>query len=59
MLAKNGVKQSISRQGNCFDNAEIESFFGTLKTEYFDLTGPNSVDQLEAGLHEYVFLHNN
>ena len=35
MLAQRGVKQSISRKGNCFDNAVIESFFGTLKAEYF------------------------
>ena len=31
MLAQRGVKQSISRKGNCFDNAVIESFFGTPK----------------------------
>ena len=34
MLAHHGVKQSMSRRGNCFDNAVIESFFGTLKAEY-------------------------
>ena len=28
ILAKNGVKQSMSRKGNCFDNAAIESFIG-------------------------------
>ena len=33
MLAQRGVKQSMSRKGNCFDNAVIESFFGTLKAE--------------------------
>ena len=31
MLANHGVTQSMSRKGNCFDNAVIESFFGTLK----------------------------
>ena len=31
MLAQRGVKQSMSRKGNCFDNAVIESFFGILK----------------------------
>ena len=35
LLAQRGVKQSMSRKGNCFDNAAIESFFGTLKAEYF------------------------
>jgi len=33
MLARRGVKQSMSRKGNCFDNAAIESFFGALKAE--------------------------
>ena len=28
MLASCGVTQSMSRKGNCFDNAAIESFFG-------------------------------
>ena len=35
MLVGYGVTQSMSRKGNCFDNAAIESFFGTLKTEFF------------------------
>ncbi len=50
MLARRGVKQSMSRKGNCFDNAAIESFFGTLKAEYFHLAAPNSLDALEAGV---------
>lgn len=37
-LARYGMKQSMSRKGNCFDNAAMESFFGTLKAEYFHLT---------------------
>ena len=58
MLAQRGVKQSMSRKGNCFDNAVIESFFGTLKAEYFHLESPNSVDELEAGVHDYVRNYN-
>ena len=34
MLVRRGVKQSMSRKGNCLNNATIESFFGTLKAEY-------------------------
>lgn len=49
MLARRGVKQSMSRKGNCFDNAAIESFFGTLKAEYFRLAAPTSIDALEEG----------
>lgn len=33
MLVRRGFEQSMSRKGNCFDNAAIESFFGTLKAE--------------------------
>lgn len=58
MLAQLGVTQSMSRKGNCFDNAVIESFFGTLKAEYFHLASPNSVDELEAGVHDYVRYYN-
>ena len=58
MLAQLGVTQSMSRKGNCFDNAVIESFFGTLKAEYFHLASPDSVDELEAGVHDYVRYYN-
>jgi putative transposase len=59
MLATCGVTQSMSRKGNCFDNAVIESFFGTLKAEYFHLAAPSSLDALEAGVHDYIRYYNN
>ena len=46
MLARRGVTQSMSRKGNCFDNAVIESFFGTLKAEYFHLATLGSLEEL-------------
>ena len=58
MLARRGAKQSMSRKGNCFDNAAIESFFGTLKAEYFHLERPDSIDALEACVHDYVQYYN-
>ena len=36
-LKLNGIKQSMSRKGNCLDNSVMESFFGVLKTELFYL----------------------
>lgn len=33
LLAHHGMRVSMSRKGNCYDNAPVESFFGTLKTE--------------------------
>jgi transposase InsO family protein len=44
----------MSRKGNCFDNAAIESFLGTLKAEYFHLARPSGIEELEAGVHDYV-----
>jgi putative transposase len=35
-LQQHGVEQSMSRKGNCYDNALMESFWATLKTECFD-----------------------
>lgn len=35
-LGDNGFSQSMSRRGNCYDNAMMESFWATLKTECFD-----------------------
>jgi putative transposase len=52
VLASCGITQSMSRKGNCIDKAAIESFFGTLKIEYFHLAPLSSLDALEAGVHE-------
>ncbi len=35
ILAEHGIIQSMLRKGDCLDNAEMESFFGRLKTECF------------------------
>ena len=42
MLREKGIRQSMSRKGNCLDNAVIENFFGILKSELLG-TIPNSV----------------
>jgi len=54
LLAKNGVEQSMSRKGNCLDNAAMESFFGTLKSAFFYLNKFSSVEDLHAGLESYI-----
>jgi putative transposase len=38
LLADGDITVSMSRKGNCWDNAAMESFFGTLKSECVDLT---------------------
>jgi len=58
LLAKHAVTQSMSRKGNCLDNAAMESFFGTLKAEFFHLNQFASVAQLQAGLARYIHYYN-
>ena len=47
LLKKNGIIQSMSRKGNCLDNAIIENFFGTLKSEMFYLKKFDSIEELK------------
>ncbi len=58
MISQYGLTQSMSRKGNCFDNAAIESFFGTLKAEFFHLTEFDSIEQLDAEVHDYIRYYN-
>jgi transposase InsO family protein len=58
MLAQRQVVQSMSRKGNCLDNAAMESFFGTLKTEFFYLNKFTSVAQLQKELADYIHYYN-
>jgi transposase InsO family protein len=57
-LRDNRIKQSMSRKGNCHDNAPMESFFGLLKSEFFHLKKFASLDELEAGLAKYIHYYN-
>jgi putative transposase len=57
-LQQRSITQSMSRRGNCLDNATMESFFGTLKSEFFDITKFTSLDELKIGLDEYIRYYN-
>jgi len=57
-LKKRGIVQSMSRKGNCHDNAAMESFFGVLKSEFFYLNKFTSIEQLEAGIIDYIGYYN-
>ena len=50
--------QSMSRKGNCLDNAVIENFWGTLKTEWFYLTKFHSVEQFLEQLENQIHYYN-
>lgn len=47
VLRDNGIPQRMSRKGNCLDNAVMENFFGTLKSELFYLNKYESIKQLK------------
>ncbi|MEY4963835.1 MAG: hypothetical protein RLZZ323_1154 [Bacteroidota bacterium] len=59
LLKQKGIIQSMSRRGNCLDNAIIENFFGILKSELFYLKKYNSLDQLKKEIKEYINYYNN
>lgn len=57
-LKQHGLIQSMSRKGNCLDNAVMESFFGILKSECFYSEEFESVDELEETLKDYIHYYN-
>lgn len=57
-LREAGLKQSMSRKGNCYDNAVIESFFGTLKAECLHLEEHRSISELRVAIEEYIDYYN-
>ena len=59
LLEENGITQSMSRKGNCYDNAAMESFFGHLKSELLYLQEFESVDHFKRELIAYIDYYNN
>ena len=58
-LKAHGMTQSMSRKGNCLDNAVMENFFGTLKSECFYLREFRSVSALRKAVEDYIHYYNN
>jgi putative transposase len=54
LLKDNKLLCSMSRKGECLDNAVAESFFGTLKTELVDHEDYRSKDEAKKSLFEYI-----
>mgnify|MGYP001474579723 CR=1 FL=1 len=59
MLREKGVRQSMSRKGNCLDNAVIENFFGLLKSELLYLQEFQSMEHFRQELVAYLDYYNN
>jgi putative transposase len=53
MLKEKGITQSMSRKGNCLDNAVIENFFSIIKSELFYLNKYNDIDELKKDIKYY------
>jgi len=57
-LKGQAITQSMSRKGNCYDNAVMENFFGILKSEFFYLHEFESVDHFKKELARYMDYYN-
>ena len=58
-LARQGIVCSMSRKGNCWDNAVAESFFATLKKELIDRDSWPTRRIAKSAIHEYITLFYN
>ena len=58
ILKENNIRQSMSRKGNCLDNAVMENFFGLLKSELLYLHKFDSVEHFLEELEEYIRYYN-
>lgn len=52
------ITQSMSRKGNCLDNAVMENFFGLLKSELLYLQEFDSIEHFEQELADYIYYYN-
>lgn len=57
-LKKRGILQSMSRKGNCLDNAVVENFFGLLKSELLYLQDFESMEHFQQELERYIHYYN-
>ncbi len=53
-LSNFGIKQSMSRKGNCYDNAAMESFFHTLKTEWLYPLNKSTKEKTKIRIFDYI-----
>lgn len=59
MLEENGIRQSMSRGGNPFDNACTENFYATAKKECIYLKKYATIEEVKKDVYEYVELFYN
>lgn len=61
LLKQKGIRQSMSRKGNCLDNSCAENFFGILKSELYYVKEKDykTIEELEKDIIEYIEYYNN
>ncbi len=57
-LREQGIAQSMSRKGNCLDNAVMENWFGIMKTEFFYRKKFECIESFKKELCEYIHYYN-
>ncbi|SLK22947.1 Transposase InsO and inactivated derivatives [Paenibacillus sp. RU5A] len=58
-LKERGITQSMSRKGNCYDNAVMENFFGIMKSEFLYLKEFENMSHFKQELSKYIDYYNN
>ena len=58
-LKSHGLRCSMSRKGNCLDNAVMESFFSRLKVELIYAENYRSVEEARSGIFDYIEVFHN
>lgn len=53
------MTQSMSRRGNCWDNAPMERFFRSFKTEWMPTAGYRSSNEAKVAFTEYIIRYYN
>ena len=59
LTQKYGITPSMSRRGNCYDNAMAENFFSILKTECIYRHKPVSFEEANEMIDRYIYFYNN
>lgn len=57
-LQDRGIKQSMSRKGNCYDNSVMENFFGIMKSEFLYYKEFENVEHFKLELQKYIEYYN-
>lgn len=57
-VADMGIIQSMSRRGNCWDNACIENFFRHLKAEMPFFSSPQTLEEVKQSISSYIYYYN-